>query len=70
MISYEKLRNKLKEKNITSYTVKKNNIISQSTYQAIMNDKPISTDSLEKLCQILGCDVVELLQYIPDTPTE
>ena len=67
MISYEKLRNKLKEKNITSYTVKKNNIISQSTYQAIMNDKPISTDSIEKLCQILGCDVSELIQFIPDT---
>ena len=66
MISYEKLRNKLKEKNITSYTVKKNNIISQSTYQAIMNDKPISTDSIEKLCQILGCDVSELIQFIPD----
>jgi DNA-binding Xre family transcriptional regulator len=35
-----------------------------------MNDKPISTDSIEKLCQILGCDVAELMQYIPDTKTK
>lgn len=66
MITWEKAREKMKENGLTSYYVKKNNIIGQATYDRIMKDKPIRTDILDRLCDILDCKPEELITYRKD----
>lgn len=66
MITWEKVREKMKEKGLTSYYVRKNNIIGQATYERIMKDKPIRTDILDRICNILGCEPEELITYRKD----
>lgn len=66
MISYEKLRVLCKKNGITSYTIKKNNIVSQSTWIAIQNDKDIRVSAINELCKFLDVQPADILEYIPD----
>ena len=66
MITWEKVKERMKEKGLTSYYIRKNNIIGQATYNRIMKDQPIRTDTLDKLCKILDCKPEELITYRKD----
>lgn len=66
MITWEKAREKMKEKGLTSYYIRKHNIIGQATYDRIMKDKPIRTDILNRLCNILDCEPKEIMTYRKD----
>ena len=65
-IVYNKLFDKLKEKEISTYKLRKDKIISESTLQNLREGKPIRTDSIANLCEVLRCQPGDLLQYIPD----
>ena len=69
-ITYNGLREKMKSAGFISYTVKTSKIIGQQTYKNIMQDKSISTETLAKLCEYFNCNVSELCEFVPDTPTE
>lgn len=64
MICYNKLFVMLKQKNISSYKIKKDNIISQQTLQNMRHNKPINTETIDKLCSILNCQPGDILEYI------
>ena len=42
----------LKEKGFSSYNLRKDKLLSESTIQALRNKKQISWDNLEKLCKL------------------
>ena len=65
--SYQKLFNLLKTKNITTYTIRKDKIISETTLQKLRDNKHISTKSLESLCKALNCQPGDIMEYIPDS---
>ena len=69
-IVYDKLRKKLKEKGINSYTMKKSNAITQGTFHCIMAGKSITMKTLDKLCGLLDCQPGELIEYVPDQDQE
>lgn len=55
-ISYEKLLNIFKERNISSYTItKKDKIIGQATWKKINEGGHIDTRTIEALCEYLNC---------------
>ncbi len=64
-IIYNRLRNLMKEKGITSYVCKRDNIIGQATYKKIMEDGDIDTRTIAKLCEVLNCQPGDILEYIP-----
>lgn len=66
MISYEPLYKTLKEKNISTYKLVNTYNISRSLLNRLKHNKPISTVTLNDLCNILNCKVEEILIYIPD----
>lgn len=66
MITYEKLLSKMKEKKITSYTVRKTGILGQATYKKIVSGGEISTKTISRLCEILDCQPGDILTYVPD----
>ncbi len=68
-IVYTKLLNMLDAQGLTTYKIRKEKIISESTLQNIRNGKRITTDSIAALCEALNCQPGDLLEYIPDDNT-
>lgn len=69
-IIYNKLLDRMKEKGLTSYTIKKNNIIGQATLKKIKDGGDIDTRSIAKLCDALDCQPGDILEYVPDEQDE
>ena len=53
----------LKEKGVSSYTLRKEKLLSESTIQKLRNGEGVSWDNLETLCKLLECDISDLLVY-------
>ncbi len=66
MISFSPLWQTMKDKGVTTYTLREKHGISHATIQRMQKDMPISTHTLNKLCAILHCRVEDILLYIPD----
>lgn len=57
----------LKEKGFTSYRIRKEKIFGQKTLQDFRNGNVVlSADCLEKLCNILDCQIGDLIEYVSD----
>ena len=65
-IKYDKLIALMKEKGITSYTFRQNKVIGQGTYKKIMEGGDIDTRTIAKLCELLGCQPGDILEYAPE----
>lgn len=66
MISYEPLWETMKKKGITTYRLLKDYSFSRGTLDSLKHNRNISTATLNDLCEILSCDVEDVLKHIPD----
>lgn len=66
MISYEPLYKTLKEKGISTYKLINQYGISRSLLDRLKHNKPISTVTLNDLCNILHCKVEEVILFTED----
>lgn len=53
----------LKEKGYSSYSLRKEKILSESTIQKLRDGKGLSWDNLNTLCRLLECDISDILEY-------
>lgn len=70
MISFEPLRKILKERGISTYSLRNKcrfNNLDNKTIQRLMADESVSTNTLDALCKILNCDVSEIIKFSPDS---
>lgn len=68
---YDKLFALLQERGITSYRIRKDNIISQAALTKMKNgDGNIDTRTLERLCSVLKCQPGDIMEYVEDEETE
>ncbi len=69
MISFEPLRNILKNRHISTYYLRNKcgrfNLDSK-TIQRFMRDESISTYTLDALCNILDCAPADLMEFTPE----
>ena len=56
----------LKEKGYTTYKIRKDKVFSENTLQAFRTGKMVSFDTIGKLCEMLSCQVGDILEYVPD----
>lgn len=63
-IVYDKLLKLLDENGITSYTIKKDNVIGQATFKKIKEGGDIDTRTIDKLCKLLNCQPGDLMEYV------
>jgi len=56
----------LKEKGYTSYKIRQEKLLSESTMQKFRDGEGVSWDNLETLCRLLACQPGDLIAYIPD----
>ena len=53
----------LKKRGMTSYTLRKEKLLGESTIQKLRNGEGVSWDNLETLCKLLECDIGDILVY-------
>ena len=66
MISYEPFWKTLQVREVTTYDLIYKQGMSANTIQRLRHDRPISTRTLDELCEILQCGVSDILTYKPD----
>ena len=63
MITYKPFYETLKQKNVSTYKLINTYGISRSLLDRLKHNKPISTVTLNDLCEILECEVQDIVLY-------
>lgn len=63
MIRYDPLWKTMEKKRVTTYTLREKYKISHSTVQRLQNNEPVSTYTLDRLCEILDCCLEDIVEY-------
>ena len=66
VITYDPLWDTMKQKGISTYTLIKDYSFSRGTLDSLKQNRNISTATLNDLCNILECEVQDVLRHIPD----
>ncbi len=66
MIVYKKLWATMKAQGVTYYQLEKHYCFSTSTLRRLQNNSPVNTETLNRLCYILGCDLSDIAEFIQD----
>lgn len=69
MIIYKDILSKLKEAGYSSTRLRKEHLLSEATLTSIRHNKPISTTTLDKICNLTRLQPHDLLEYKRD-PTD
>jgi SOS regulatory protein LexA len=62
-MNYNKLFALMKSRGLSTYRIRKDNILSQSTLQKLREKKSVTTDAIATLCQVLNCQPCDLMEY-------
>ena len=54
----------LKEKGYTTYRIRNEKILSESTVQKLRAGKGVSWENIETLCRLLECQPADLMEYV------
>ena len=54
----------LKEKGYTTYRIRNEKILSESTVQKLRAGKSVSWENIETLCRLLECQPADLMEYV------
>ena len=69
-ITYDKLFNLLKEKGYTTYKIRKDKLIGQSTLTALKNGTGgLDAKTLNRLCDVLDCQPGDLMTFVREEVT-
>ena len=60
------IMNALKEKGVSTYTLRKEKILSESTLQKLRRKQGVGWENIEALCMLLECQPGDIIEYIPD----
>ena len=66
MISYDNLWKTMKEKGFSQYALIKQYRISPAQLTRLKKNESVSTHTIDTFGRILGCNVEDIMQYIPD----
>ena len=70
MIVFDKLWETLKNKGISTYVLIEKYNIDTRTIRRLKANKNTTTDTLNKLCTILSCNLEDIATHIPDKPVD
>jgi len=63
---FDRISNQKVNNGITTYTIRKNKLIGESTIQSMRQGKSIRMHILCRLCYLLDCQPGDIMTYIPD----
>ena len=56
----------LKTAGYSTYKLRKEKILAESTLQQFRNGDIVSTENLARICELLHCQPGDILEYVPD----
>ncbi|HEQ9577083.1 TPA: helix-turn-helix domain-containing protein [Streptococcus pyogenes] len=68
--SYKKLFKKLIDKDMKNTELMKRAKVSKSTFYKIKNGDNVTTDVLLRICNVLECDISEIVECVNDSSEE
>ena len=66
MIKYDKLWETAEKKGITKSMLTKKYNVSKAQLYRLRYNQPVSPNTLDRLCNILECDISDIMEHIPD----
>lgn len=57
---------RLKSVGYNTNRLRREKLLSESTLQKFRNGQIVSTDNINNLCGLLGCQPGDILEYVPD----
>ena len=66
MIVFDRLWQTMKDKNISTYTLREKYDFHTDTISNLRNNQIIKTNTLSKLCEILDCQLEDIAEYRKD----
>lgn len=56
----------LKDKGYTSYKLRQEKLLSESTIQKLRSGKGLSWENIETICRLLNCQPANLIEYVKE----
>jgi len=69
MIIYDRLWDTLEKKGITKYRLRKDYNIRKSQLDRLKRNESVTTNTIDRLCNILDCDITDIMEHIKDDNT-
>lgn len=66
MIKYDRLWETAKSKGISSNALHEKYHISKAQLSRLRHNKVVSTCTIDRLCNLLECDISEIMEHTPD----
>jgi len=66
MILYNRLWETMKARGITQYDLYTFHNVNRSQLDRLRKNKNVEVSTIDKLCNILGCRVEDIMEHIPD----
>ncbi len=66
MILFDKLWETMREKGVSTYTLREKYNIDTRTIRRLRANKNITTDTLNNLCDILDCKLQDIAEFVKD----
>jgi DNA-binding Xre family transcriptional regulator len=66
MIKYDRLWDTLKDRNISQYKLIKDYGIDKAQIHRLRKNMVVKTIILNRLCDILDCDIEDIMEFVPD----
>lgn len=67
MLIYMDILNRLKDAGYSTYRLRVDRCLTESTLTSIRQGRPISTQTVDTLCRLLDCQPGDILVYCPDS---
>ena len=64
MITFTPLWKTMQEKGVTTYTLRVKHAMSHATVQRLQRNLPVSTITLNRLCEILDCPLSDIAEHV------
>ncbi len=66
MIKYDKLWQTMKKKGISEYALYTHHHINRSQIHRLRHNMNVEMNTIDKLCNILDCDISDIAEHFPD----
>ena len=66
-VSYMKLFELMEQRGLKKVDLRKTYKINPKTVDSLVNNRSVTVDTIMQLCEILGCQPGDLMEYVPET---
>ena len=66
MIIFDRLWETMKNKGITTYTLREKHKFDSRKLRRLQNNQVVTTQTLSEICSILDCNLEDIAKFVPD----